>query len=194
MTEPKMIDPLATQAIRTEPAPPSYTPPAFPLPLNDRVLLRRLDSPSTTSALASGFVLPETSKEKATECEVLAIPARPYTTDIGAVLFCPVRVGDHVLIGKYSGAEHKLRRGDGKEEEVLFVRWGELLGVTRKGGEFEHTQEGLELLRQAAWPWSFAKSSPPDPSAADLDAVAAEVQIKYATSCGYNTEQIKENS
>ena len=90
-------------------------------PLRDRVLLKRIESGSTTK---SGFILPETAKEKPTECEVIAIGA-PYINEFNTFMTCPVKVGDRVLIGKYSGSsEIKL---DGVEH--VAVKWDELIGI-----------------------------------------------------------------
>ena len=90
-------------------------------PLRDRVLLKRIDGGSTTK---SGFLVPETAKEKPTECEVIAIGA-PYINEFNTFMTCPVKVGDRVLIGKYSGSsEIKL---DGVEH--VAVKWDELIGI-----------------------------------------------------------------
>lgn len=90
-------------------------------PFRDRVLLKRIDSSSTTK---SGFVVPDSAKEKPTECEVIAV-SNGYINEFGTMLEPEVEIGDHVLIGKYSGsAEIKL---DGVEYAV--VRWDEILGV-----------------------------------------------------------------
>jgi len=96
-------------------------------PLGNRVMLRRLDESSSVSA--AGFTIPDAAKERATRCEVVAIPSQPYMTEYGVVIACPVSPKDIVLIGKYSGNDHKLRGEDGKTQEVLFVRWDEILAV-----------------------------------------------------------------
>lgn len=92
------------------------------IPLNNRIFLRRIDAPSP--AIAAGFTLPDSAKEKATLCEVVAIPTHPYQSDYGGpAQYCPVSVNDKVLIGKYT-SDVKI---DG--EELVVVRWDELLGV-----------------------------------------------------------------
>jgi len=90
-------------------------------PLAPRALLRRLDSPATAS---SPYVVPDSAKERGTECEVVAIPDPPvYVTEWGIRLLCPVKVGDRVLVGKYAG-DYRFRN-----EDVTLVRWDEILAV-----------------------------------------------------------------
>lgn len=115
--------------------------------LRDRVILKRVEKPDAESM----FVTPQTAREKTTLCEVVGI-SEGYTTEFGVFLAPPVKVGDRVLIGKYTSSEHKV---DG--EDLLFVRFDELLAVERKLPE------------------------PDLPSAADLDAVAAEQAIADET-------------
>jgi chaperonin GroES len=92
------------------------------VPLRDRVCLRRVEQVKKESP----FIDPETAKQKPTECEVVAI-STGYMSEYGIRFLPPVKVGQRVLIGKYSGSEHKV---DG--EELLFVRWDELLAVEPK--------------------------------------------------------------
>ena len=95
------------------------------IPLRDRVLLRRIDTTSTTK---SGLALPDTVKEKPTECEVIAVSTGFVSEFSGAEMKPPVKVGDRVLIGKYSGSsEIKL---DGVEH--VAVKWDELIGILKK--------------------------------------------------------------
>jgi chaperonin GroES len=90
-------------------------------PVNDRAILRRVESQPDGNA--SGFVIPETAKEKATECEVVAISPF-YVTEYGHRKGAPAKPGDRVLIGKYSGSEHKVGG-----ETLIFVRYDEMLAV-----------------------------------------------------------------
>lgn len=94
-------------------------------PLKDRVLLRRIDGAATTK---SGLALPDTVKEKPTECEVVAVSAGFISEYSGVEMLPPVKVGDRVLIGKYSGSQEiKL---DGVEH--IAVKWDELIGILKK--------------------------------------------------------------
>ncbi len=89
-------------------------------PLRDRILIKRLDAEEMT---AGGIVIPETAKEKPLEAEVLAVgPGRRL--DDGTIRPLEVKVGDRVLIGKYSGTDIKL---DG--EDRVIVREDDVLGV-----------------------------------------------------------------
>ena len=81
-------------------------------PLEDRVVIRPLDAEQVTS---SGLVIPDTTKEKPQEGEILAVgPGR--LDDNGKRVPMEVAEGDRVLYSKYAGTEVKI---DG--EELLVV-------------------------------------------------------------------------
>jgi chaperonin GroES len=89
-------------------------------PLHDRVVVRRLDADQKT---AGGIIIPDTAKEKPMEGEVLAVG--PGARDeSGKVAALDVKVGDHVLFGKWSGTEVKI---DG--EDVLIMKESDIMGV-----------------------------------------------------------------
>jgi chaperonin GroES len=90
-------------------------------PLDDRVVLRRLEAESKT---AGGILLPDTAKEKPQRAEVVAVGPGKILDD-GKRATLDVKVGDTVLFGKYSGTEVKV---DG--EELLIVRESDLLAKT----------------------------------------------------------------
>ena len=73
-------------------------------PLNDRVLVKRLESEERT---ASGLYIPDTAKEKPSKGEVVAD---------GKLVPMAVKVGDMVLFNKYAGTEVKI---DGAEHLVM---------------------------------------------------------------------------
>ena len=73
-------------------------------PLNDRVIVKRLDNERTT---ASGIVIPESATEKPDQGEILAVGPGKKTED-GKVLALDLKVGDKVLFGKYSGQAVKI--------------------------------------------------------------------------------------
>ena len=88
-------------------------------PLDDRVVVKPLDAEEKTPG---GIVLPDTAKEKPQTGEILAVgPGK--LMDNGDRAAPAVRVGDHVIYGKYSGTEIKV---DG--EEVKILREGDILG------------------------------------------------------------------
>ena len=92
-------------------------------PLNDRVLLRRLEE---KEVIKGGIIIPDTAKEKPQEGEVVAVgPGK--LDDNGKRIPTEVKKGDRILIGKYSGTDIKI--GD---DEFVIVREDEILGVIEK--------------------------------------------------------------
>jgi len=92
-------------------------------PLNDRVLLRRLEQ---EEVVKGGIIIPDTAKEKPLEAEVVAVgPGK--LDDAGKRVPIEVKKGDRVLIGKYSGTDIKI-----EDEEFVIVREDEILGVIEK--------------------------------------------------------------
>jgi len=89
-------------------------------PLRDRILLKRVEEQEQR---VGGIIIPDTAKEKPQTAKVVAV-GRGRINDKGDVFPLDVKVGDYVLIGKYSGTEIKL---DG--EDYLIVREEEVLGV-----------------------------------------------------------------
>lgn len=81
-------------------------------PLGDRVVIKALAQEDKTK---SGIVLPETSKEKPQEGEIIAVgPGRMLENGTRSVL--EMKVGDRVIYSKYSGTEVKK---DGVEYLIL---------------------------------------------------------------------------
>jgi len=89
-------------------------------PLRDRILIKRVEEQEQR---VGGIIIPDTAKEKPQTAKVVAV-GRGRINDKGDVFPLDVKVGDYVLIGKYSGTEIKL---DG--EDYLIVREEEVLGV-----------------------------------------------------------------
>jgi chaperonin GroES len=89
-------------------------------PLHDRVIVKRMEEETTT---AGGIVLPGSAAEKPSRGSVLAVgPGK--TLDNGEVRPLDVKVGDHVLFGKYSGSEVKV-----DNEDVIVMREDEIMAV-----------------------------------------------------------------
>ena len=89
-------------------------------PLQDRVIIKRLDNERTT---ASGIVIPESAAEKPDQGEVVAVgPGKK--ADNGSIIAFEVKVGDKVLFGKYSGQAVKV---DG--EDLLVINEDDILAV-----------------------------------------------------------------
>jgi chaperonin GroES len=89
-------------------------------PLNDRVIIKRLDNERKT---ASGIVIPDSAAEKPDQGEVIAVGPGKRTED-GKVLPVDLKAGDKVLFGKYSGQTVKVE-GD----ELLVMREEDIMGV-----------------------------------------------------------------
>lgn len=89
-------------------------------PLRDRVLVKRVEEQEQR---IGGIIVPDTAKEKPQQASVIAVGGGRVNDD-GKTIPMEVKIGDHVLIGKYSGTEVKL---DG--EEYLIIREDEILGV-----------------------------------------------------------------
>ena len=81
-------------------------------PLNDRDLVKRLESEERT---ASGLYIPDTAKEKPSKGEVVAVGPGKHADD-GKLVPMTVKVGDMVLFNKYAGTEVKI---DGAEHLVM---------------------------------------------------------------------------
>jgi len=87
-------------------------------PLDDRVVVEPMDAEEMT---AGGIVLPDSAKEKPQRGKVVAVgPGR--LLDSGERSAVSVKVGDHVLFGKYGGTELEVNGRDIKilrESDIL---------------------------------------------------------------------------
>jgi chaperonin GroES len=92
-------------------------------PLHDRILARRVEE---KEQVRGGIIIPDTAKEKPLEAEVMAIGKGRVLED-GKTIPLDVKVGDRVLIGKYSGTEVKL-----DDVEYIILREEEVLGVIQR--------------------------------------------------------------
>ena len=89
-------------------------------PLNDRVLVKRLESEEKT---AGGLYIPDTAKEKPSKGEVVAAGPGKVGEKRERVALA-VKPGDMVLFNKYAGTEVKLDGVDHlvmREEDILAV-------------------------------------------------------------------------
>ena len=89
-------------------------------PLHDRIVVKRLDEGET---MQGGLYIPDSAKEKPQRGEVVAV-GKGKRGDDGKLQPMDVKVGDHILFGKYSGNDIKI---DGNE--YLIMREDEILGV-----------------------------------------------------------------
>ncbi len=137
---------------------PAPTPRLCPTP--GKLYLRRCDPPET--AASSVFALPDSVHEKSVEAVVVGIPDIP-TYEWGREIPCPARVGDRVLVGKYAG-DHKFRN-----QTVTIVRFDEVLARIE-----EPVPEDGKTGVVGPVGTAIGTLLPSLPSAADLDAIAAE--------------------
>jgi chaperonin GroES len=89
-------------------------------PLNDRILIKRLEEEETTKG---GIIIPDSAKEKPAEGEVVAV-GNGKLNDKGERIPLEVKAGDRVLFSKYGGTDVKL---DG--EDHLIMREDDILAV-----------------------------------------------------------------
>jgi len=89
-------------------------------PLQDRVIVKQQEAEEKTK---SGIFLPDAAKEKPTKGKVVSVgPGR--LDDNGKAMEIPVRVGDTVYYGKYSGTEVEV-----EGTKYVILRETDLLGV-----------------------------------------------------------------
>lgn len=89
-------------------------------PLNDRLLVQRLEEEETT---AGGIIIPDSAKEKPAQGKVVSVgPGK--TNDAGERVALQVKEGDVILFSKYGGTDVKL---DG--EDYLIMREDDVLGI-----------------------------------------------------------------
>ena len=89
-------------------------------PIGDRVLVEPVEE---KEQVRGGIIIPDSAKEKPQEARVIALGTGKKGED-GKVLPFEVKVGDRVLIGKYSGTEIKV---NGKEYKV--VQYDDVIAV-----------------------------------------------------------------
>ncbi|HZF53406.1 MAG TPA: co-chaperone GroES [Polyangiaceae bacterium] len=95
-------------------------------PLHDRIVIKRLETEAKTKG---GIIIPDSAKEKPIEGRVVAVGNGKLLKN-GTLRPLDVKVGDTVLIGKYSGNEVKL---DG--DEHVLIREDDVLAVTSRDTE-----------------------------------------------------------
>ena len=88
-------------------------------PLLDRVIIKMLEGEETTK---SGIILSEASKEKPQVAEVIAVG--PGRVEDGEKIPMYIKVGDKVVITKYSGTEIKYQG-----EDLIIVKQDDILAI-----------------------------------------------------------------
>lgn len=90
-------------------------------PLNDRVLVKRLEAKEQTSV--GGIIIPDSAKEKPQEGEVIAVGPGKKSDD-GSIQAMAVKAGDKVLFGKYAGTDVSI-----DDEDFIIMREDDILGI-----------------------------------------------------------------
>ena len=88
-------------------------------PLGDRIVIKKLETESTTK---SGIVLTGTAKEQPQEAEVMAVG--PGAVVDGKRVEMEVKVGDKILYSKYAGTDVKVAG-----EEYIILRQDDILAI-----------------------------------------------------------------
>ena len=78
-------------------------------PLDDRIVVRPNEAEERT---ASGFIIPDTAKEKPQQGVVLAVGPGRWSDDAGKHHPLDIKVGDTVLYSKYGGTEVTVQSSD----------------------------------------------------------------------------------
>lgn len=89
-------------------------------PLGNRVLVRRLEA---QEKLKGGIILPDTAKKKQEKAEVLAIGTGKKDKN-NQLIPIPVKIGDIILMEKYSGQEVTLQ-----DEQYVILRADEIIAI-----------------------------------------------------------------
>lgn len=92
-------------------------------PLGNRVLVKRIEA---ESQLKGGIILPDSAKKKQEQAEVIALGTGKLDKS-GKIIPLPVKLGDIVLIEKYSGQEITLN-----EQEFVIVRGDDIIAIVEK--------------------------------------------------------------
>lgn len=95
-------------------------------PLYDRIIVKRTEE---QESVRNGIIIPDSAKEKPQEGDVIAI-GRGKRLDDGQLAPLDVKVGDHILFGKYSGSETKV-----EGTEYIIMREDDVLAVLTTNGK-----------------------------------------------------------
>ena len=89
-------------------------------PVGNRVLAQRLEAEET---LKGGIILPDSAKKKQETAIVIAIGSGKRLDD-GTISPIPVKVGDKILVDKYSGQEVTV-----DDEEFIIVKADDIIAI-----------------------------------------------------------------
>lgn len=89
-------------------------------PLGNRVLVQRLEPQET---MKGGIILPDSAKKKQETAKVVAIGSGKRLDD-GKTVPVPVKVGDVILMDKYSGQEVNI-----DDEEYMILKADDIIAI-----------------------------------------------------------------
>ena len=89
-------------------------------PLGNRVLLKRLEAEDTVKG---GIILPDSAKKKQETAQIVAIGTGKKDKEGNAIPFS-VKVGDKVLMEKYSGQEVTI-----DDEELIILSADDIIAI-----------------------------------------------------------------
>jgi chaperonin GroES len=89
-------------------------------PLGNRVLVQRLEAEET---VRGGIIVPDTAKKKQETAKVVSVGAGKADKN-GKLLPMPVKVGDTILMDKYSGQEITL-----DDEDFVILRADDIIAI-----------------------------------------------------------------
>lgn len=92
-------------------------------PLGNRVLVRRI---AQEEKLKGGLVLPDSAKKKQEQAEVIAVGPGKKDKN-GQLITMPVKLGDIILMEKYSGQECTL-----DDEALVILRSDDIIAIIEK--------------------------------------------------------------
>ena len=90
-------------------------------PVADRVIVKYFETEDKT---ASGIVLPDSSKEKTQQAEVIAVGSGKIVDGKGVPV--QVKPGDRVIYGKYTGTEIKY-----EGEKYLVINADDIIAIVK---------------------------------------------------------------
>ena len=89
-------------------------------PLGSRVLVKRLES---EEKLKGGIILPDSAKKKQERAKVIAVGAGKRLDD-GKIIPVAVKIGDVILMDKYSGQEVTI-----DDEEFMILKSEDIIAI-----------------------------------------------------------------
>lgn len=92
-------------------------------PLGNRVLVRRLEA---EEKLKGGIIIPDTAKKKQEQAEVIALGTGKKDKQ-GNLIPITIKIGDIILMDKYSGQEVTL-----DDQDFVIVRIEDIIAIVEK--------------------------------------------------------------